>query len=90
MVKSGGAWSFDESNLQPKALANFLEEILTDHEKLRSAAHASRNFGTPKSSEVLADLISQITKTNISELKSKFKQANTAQKLGGDYEKTPN
>ena len=90
MVKSGGAWSFDESNLQPKTLANFLEEILTDHEKLRSAAHASRNFGTPKSSEVLADLISQITKTNISELKSKFKQANTAQKLGGDYEKTPN
>ncbi len=84
MVKSGGAWSFDESNLQPKALANFLEEILTDHEKLRSAAHASRNFGTPKSSEVLADLISQITKTNISELKSKFKEANTAQKLGGE------
>ena len=90
MVKSGGAWSFDESNLQPKALANFLEEILTDHEKLRSAAHASRNFGTPKSSEVLADLISQITKTNISELKSKFKQANAAQKLGRHYEKTPN
>jgi UDP-N-acetylglucosamine--N-acetylmuramyl-(pentapeptide) pyrophosphoryl-undecaprenol N-acetylglucosamine transferase len=90
MVKSGGAWSFDESNLQPKALANFLEEILTDYEKLRSAAHASRNFGTPKSSEVLADLISQVTKANISELKSKFKRTNTAQKLGGDYEKTPN
>jgi len=90
MVKSGGAWSFDESNLQPKALANFLAGILTDHEKLRSAAHASRNFGTPKSSEALADLISQITKNNVLELKSKFKQANTGQKLGEGYEKTPN
>jgi UDP-N-acetylglucosamine--N-acetylmuramyl-(pentapeptide) pyrophosphoryl-undecaprenol N-acetylglucosamine transferase len=90
MVKSGGAWSFDESNLQPKALANFLEGILTDHEKLRSAAHASRNFGTPKSSEALADLISQITKNNVLELKSKFKQMHTGQKLGEDYEKTPN
>ena len=90
MVKTGGAWSFDESNLGPEALANFLEEILTDHKKLRSAAHASHNFGIPESSETLANLISEATKTNIRALKSKFKQANNTQKLRGGHEKTPN
>ena len=83
MVKTGGAWSFDESNLKPEALANFLEEILTDHKKLRSAARASHNFGIPESSETLANLISEATKTNIRALKSKFKQTNNTQKLGG-------
>ena len=90
MVKSGGAWSFDESNLEPETLANFLAEILTDHERLRSAAHASHNFGIPESSEILANLISEATKTNILALKSKFKQTNNTQRLEGDHEKTPN
>jgi UDP-N-acetylglucosamine--N-acetylmuramyl-(pentapeptide) pyrophosphoryl-undecaprenol N-acetylglucosamine transferase len=82
MVKTGGAWCFDESNLEPEVLANFLEEILTDHEKLRSAANASYNFGIPESSEVLANLISEATKTNIRTLKTKFKRANNSQKSG--------
>ena len=57
MVKAGGAWCCDETNLKPEALANVISRVLTDENIYITATIAARNCGVPDAVERLANLV---------------------------------
>ena len=65
MVKAGGAWSFSEVDLNSKTLAKFLESILSDSEKLTTAANAAYHYGVPNSAELLAEFLDDLSEQGI-------------------------
>ena len=57
MVKAGGAWCCEETDLKPEALANVVRKVLTDENIYNTATIASRNCGIPDAVERLANLV---------------------------------
>ena len=51
MVKAGGAWCCEETNLKPEALANVISRVLTDENIYNTATIAARNCGVPDAVE---------------------------------------
>ena len=65
LVKAGGAWSFSEADLNSKTLAKFLKSILSDSEKLTTAANAAYHYGVPNSAELLAEFLNDLSEQGI-------------------------
>lgn len=57
MVKAGGAWCCEETDLKPEALADIIRSVLTDENIYNTATIASRNCGIPDAVERLANLV---------------------------------
>ncbi|MBM3489665.1 MAG: undecaprenyldiphospho-muramoylpentapeptide beta-N-acetylglucosaminyltransferase [Alphaproteobacteria bacterium] len=57
MVAAGGAWLVQDADLEPRALATRLAELMAEPQRLAASAERARAFGRPRATAVLADLL---------------------------------
>jgi UDP-N-acetylglucosamine--N-acetylmuramyl-(pentapeptide) pyrophosphoryl-undecaprenol N-acetylglucosamine transferase len=53
----GGAWIMDQRGLRPNPIADLIEDLFSNPDKLTAAADAAREQGRPDAAERLADLV---------------------------------
>ncbi len=57
LSNAGGAWIMDQRGLRPNPIADLIEDLFSNPDKLTAAADAARKQGRPDAAEHLADLV---------------------------------